>query len=388
MRSTGPGVPEAGQQADALAAAEARASRGPLRWVAPGLVGVVAAGTLSAWGAGAFSAAPASGGGLLAAPPATAPVVREDLSATTPVAATLGYAGSYPVIGQGGGTLTWLPNPGQVISQGQTVFQTGNGSPAVLLYGTVPDWRAMSAGTTGADVTQLNHDLVDLGYASRLDIASVGWDYYSTDTAYAVQQLEKHLGVSAPPGSLSLGQVVFGPGAIRVTQVTGSLGGPASGQVLQATSDEQVVTIALDVSQETEIAAGDAVSVTLPDGTSTPGVVASVGTVATTSASQQGQNAAATIPVTVTLSDPSAAGHVDQAPVTVNITTATAHDVLAVPVTALLARSPGGYVVEVTGPRGARRYVPVTPGIFDDGSGLMQVSGALNPGQRVVVAAS
>ena len=61
---------------------------------------------------------------------------------------------------------------------------------------------------------------------------------------------------------------------------------------------------------------------------------------------------------------------------------------LAVPVTALLAQSSGGYVVEVIGPRGARRWVAVRPGIFDDNSGLVQVTGALAPGQRVVVAAS
>ena len=84
----------------------------------------------------------------------------------TPVAATLGYAGTYTVAGQGGGTLTSLSHAGQVISQGQVVYQTGNGSPVVLLYGTVPDWRAMSEGTTGADVAQLNHDLVNLGYAA------------------------------------------------------------------------------------------------------------------------------------------------------------------------------------------------------------------------------
>ena len=52
--------------------------------------------------------------------------------------------------GQGGGTLTLLPQPGQVISQGQVLYRIGNGSPVVLLYGSVPDWRAMSEGTTGA----------------------------------------------------------------------------------------------------------------------------------------------------------------------------------------------------------------------------------------------
>jgi multidrug efflux pump subunit AcrA (membrane-fusion protein) len=78
----------------------------------------------------------------------------------------------------------------------------------------------------------------------------------------------------------------------------------------------------------------------------------------------------------------------EQAPVTVYITTATARGVLAVPVTALLARSPSGYVVEIAGPGSTRRYVPVRPGIFDDNSGLVQVTGALTLGQRVVVASS
>ena len=126
-------------------------------------------------------------------------------------------------------------------------------------------------------------------------------------------------------------------------------------------------------------------TVTLPDGTTTPGVVSSVSTVATTPV--VGRDHQHDIPVQVKLTDPAAAGSLDQAPVTVNITTATARGVLAVPVTALLAR-PGGYVVEVVGPGDRRLYVPVTPGIFDDTAGLVQVTGALTPGQRVVVAAS
>ena len=56
--------------------------------------------------------------------------------------------------------------------------------------------------------------------------------------------------------------------------------------------------------------------------------------------------------------------------------------------TALLAQSPGGYVVEVADPGNTRRWVPVTPGIYDGANGLVQVTGALTPGQRVVVAAS
>jgi hypothetical protein len=156
--------------------------------------------------------------------------------------------------------------------------------------------------------------------------------------------------------------------------------------VLAATSDEHVVTVPLDVSQQGEVKAGDKVTVTLPGGTTTPGSVSSVGTVATTSGS--GGNPVTTIPVQVKLTDPRAAGTLDQAPVTVNITTGTARGALVVPVTALVARSAGRYVVEVAGRGSARRWVPVTPGIFDDASGLVQVTGALTPGQRVVVAPS
>src|SRR6266568_3872819 len=181
-------------------------SRGRGRWVALGIVVVVAAGAVSAWRAGVFSPAASPGSGPQGAPaPATAAVTRQDLAAVTPVTATLGYARSYPVTGQGSGTLTWLPPAGQVIRQGQ------------VLYGSVPAWRTLDEGITGQDVSQLNHDLVQLGYADRADIVALGWDYYSWETTYAVQQLEEHLGVSSPPGSLSLGQVVFEPEALRVS---------------------------------------------------------------------------------------------------------------------------------------------------------------------------
>ena len=89
-----------------------RAARGG--WVAEGLVMVLAAaGAAGAWRAGVFAPAGSSGSGQQGpAAPATQAVIRVNLSATTPVTATLGYAGSYPVTGQGGGTLTWLPRSG------------------------------------------------------------------------------------------------------------------------------------------------------------------------------------------------------------------------------------------------------------------------------------
>jgi hypothetical protein len=349
------------------------------------VVVVVAAGAVAGWRAGVFSPAASPGAGQQGAPPsATQPVVRQNISSTTPETATLGYTGSYQVTGRGSGTLTSLPSAGSVIRQGQVLYRVNNGSPVVLMYGTVPAWRIMREGTTGSDVTQLNHDLVSLGYADSGYISALGWDYYSWETKYAVQLLEEDLGVSSPSGSLSLGSVVFEREALRVSQLAGSLGAPASGPILSATSDRHVVTVNLSTSMEGQVKAGNAVSVTLPDGTSTPGVITSVGTVAS------GSGSSATVPVTVTLTHPSAAGTWDQAPVTVYITTASSSGpVLAVPVTALLAQSSGGYVVEVIEPGNTRRYVPVQVGpIFDDTAGLVQVTGALTPGERVVVTSS
>jgi hypothetical protein len=346
--------------------------------MALGLVVVVAAGAVSAWRAGVISPTASSGAGQGAPAPATAAVTRQDLAATTPLTATLGYAGSYRVTGRDGGTLTWLPPAGRVIRQGHALYRTGNGSPVVL--------RPLGEGVTGQDVSQLNHDLVALRDADRADISALGWDYFSWETAAGVARLQSALGVSAPSGSLPLGSVVYEPEAIRVSQVTGILGGRASGPVLAATSDRHVVTVPLDASQQSQVKAGDQVTVTLPDGTTTPGAVSSVGTVATMSG--PGGDTTTTIPVQVALTDPRAAGTLDQAPVTVNITTATARDVLAVPVGALLAQATSRYVVEVVGSGNTRRWVPVKPGIFDDASGLVQVSGALAPGQRVVVPAS
>jgi hypothetical protein len=75
----------------------------------------------------------------------------------------------------------------------------------------------------------------------------------------------------------------------------------------------------------------------------------------------------------------------------VYVTTASARNVLAVPVTALVAqvKGMGGYEVDVVGPRGTGRWVPVRAWpVSDDNSGLVQVTGALIPGERVVVASS
>src|SRR5215472_8661086 len=329
---------------------------------------------------GPFSGAGHAGGGAAASgyPTSLSAIARRLLVSQTSVPATLGYAGSYTVTGHGG-TLTWLPAPGQVIGQGQVLYRVGNGTPVFLLYGRVPAWRALAVGVHGADVRQLNRALVALGCATRA-LLDPGSKYFTAATAYALEKLQARLGLPQT-GSLPLGQAVFLPSAIRVTAVPGALGAPAAGPVLAATSARHVVTIALDAAQQSEVKAGDKVGITLPSGRVTPGRVASVGKVATSGTSPQ-------VTVIVTLAHPKAAGTLDQAPVTVAITTASVKNALVVPVNALLARASGGYAVEeVTA--GRHHLVPVTLGLFDDAAGLVQVTGpGLAAGQTIVVPAS
>ncbi len=348
-------------------------------------------------------------------PPAnTATVEKRALSAMISVEGTLTYrarsdGSPYSIINQAQGTYTELPLLGQVISQGQSLYRV-NDSPVVLLYGSTPAYRSLSAGATGADVAELNADLVALGYATSAQLSPAS-DAFGSATTTALERLQAALG-EAQNGLLALGQAVFEPTAMRVTTMTAQPGGSGqTGQtVMQATSTTRQVQVALDASQQTDVAAGDKVTITLPNNQTTPGVVSSVGTVATCpssptdggssstsatpgtdscSSGSSGSSPTPTITVGVTPSDPAATGTWDQAPVQVGITTASLPSALVVPVTALLAQSVGGYAVEIVGAGGANHLVPVSLGLFDDADGLVQVTGSgLAAGQRVVVPAT
>ena len=326
------------------------------------------------------------------APTAFATVTEGTLSAQVEVDGTLGYAGNHTVIGQAQGVYTWLPAQGQVIRQGQVLYQVSE-SPVVLLYGRVPAYRSLYEGDNGPDVAELNADLVALGDTTWSEVGR-GSDWFSAATASGVDKLQSDLGATVT-GSLAQGAFVVEPSALRVASITASLGAAtAPGPVLQATSTDRQVVVNLDASQQAEVASGDAVTITMPGNSTTPGTVTSVGKVASSASSpassSPGTSGSASSPATVQVdiapSDSAATGILDQAPVQVTITSQVVRNALAVPVTALLGTTSGGYVVEVAEPRGRYAYVPVTLGIFDDAAGLVQVSGTLQPGEKIVEA--
>ena len=93
-------------------------------------------------------------------------VARQDLSSQTQVSAILGYADSYSVVNQAQGTVTSLPAVGPGRPPRARSSTEVSGAPVVLLYGSTPAYRALSEGMTGADVAELNADLVALGYVT------------------------------------------------------------------------------------------------------------------------------------------------------------------------------------------------------------------------------
>ena len=288
-------------------------------------------------------------------------------------------------------TYTTLPEVGQIVRRGQSLYSIG-GDPIVLLYGSVAPWRAFMTGMSpGRDVAELNANLRALGYGGGLTGGA-----FTSATDAAVRAFQSRHGLPVT-GQLLLGAIVFEPGPVRVTSVTPTLGAAVqAGPVLGITSTRRVVTIALDAAQQTNVKVGDPVTITLPDNSTTPGRVSFVGTVATTPPSDNsgsggagGGSSTPTIEVDVAPTDPAATGRLDQAPVNVSITTGNVNDALVVPVNALLALSSGGYALEEIQADGAHRLEAVQLGLFDDADGLVQVTGpGVAAGQRVVVPAT
>ena len=336
-------------------------------------------------------------GGLAdnADPTSVTTVSQGDISSQTQVSGTVGYSGSYTVVNQAQGTITWLPTIGQVVSEGHVLYDV-SASPVVLLYGATPAFRTLSEGatdsaTSGADVAELNYDLVALGYLTSADISSEPSDF-TAYTKAGVEELQAVLGLTQN-GVLSLGQFVFLPSAARVTSfgqntVLGGSAQPGS-PIMSATSTTRVVTIDLNADQQGDVAVGDKVTITLPNNQTTTGTVTSVGTVATTPSSDGSGNSSPTITVLVSPDNPSATGSLDQAPVEVSITAGSAKNAFIVPVDALLPLASGGYALEVVGAKGVHTLEPVTLGLFDDANEEVQVSGpGVFAGQRIVIPAT
>jgi peptidoglycan hydrolase-like protein with peptidoglycan-binding domain len=297
-----------------------------------------------------------------------------------------------------------------VIDRGGALWRIDD-LPVVLMYGSVPAYRTLKEGVSdGPDVTELNENLVDLGfdpYGAITASSPEGDDEaFSEATAAAVKRLQKADGLPET-GEVELGRVVCAPGARRVTDVKVTLGQDPPGKhkrspgkdkgkpakeqpaqdkpaaespakekaateksakddpgkespsgeagagevVLTTTSTQQIVQLKVKPEQQQLAKLGETVTVQLPGGGEAPGRVTEVGTVASESSGagdepKGSSGESGESTIPVTIALDHHVAHLDEAPVSVELVKSIRHNVLTVPATALIATAGGGYAVE------------------------------------------
>ena len=257
--------------------------RRPGRVVAVIFVAVVAVGGGVATWLAAQGWGQAAGQETVTLPPATAEVTRQTLTATTSFDGELGYGVATPTANRLNGTITELPEIGDVIKQGQPLYAV-DGQPVILLYGKLPAYRTLAEGDEGPDVEQWERSLEQLGY----DGFTVD-DEYTWRTAQAVEEWQEDLGIEET-GTVELGRVVVLPGPRRIDSLDAQLGAVATpGQaVLSHTATAKAVTVELEPADLEQVHVGAKVTVELPDGEK---VAAKITELATEVAAGSGQDA-------------------------------------------------------------------------------------------------
>ncbi|MGK2349550.1 peptidoglycan-binding protein [Actinomyces sp. W5033] len=353
-------------------------------FLALGTVAVLAAGA----GAGAFASktgpfAPEPKPTASAFTGATDTVTRGDLKGETSVTGTLRYADPHKLKSGFDGVLVQVPSSGTVLTHGDVIYSTGS-EYAYLMHGAIPAWRSFEAGMdNGEDIRQLETILQGMGYFENEPDNRFTW--YTTN---AIMKWQKAVGLPQT-GTIPLGRMVFVPGDLRVGTVSARVGDRVGidSEICDVTSTTQVVESNVKLSDQRLAVVGTAVTITLPDATTTTGTISAVGT-PTEKSSGSGSGGSETkervIPITVTLDDASATANFQEVSVTVALPSETREDVLSVPVGALLALTPNQFGVEIVESDGTTRKVPVTIGLF--AGGRVEVSGDdIAEGTRVVV---
>ena len=314
---------------------------------------------------------------------ATATVTKGDLVGETTVQGTLHYADSYTLKSAFEGVVTALPTPGTTLTQGSHVY-TVAGNNTYLLHGATPAWRAFEEGMSdGEDVTQLETSLSELGYFEATPNAHFDWN-----TIAAIKKWQKALSLPQS-GSLPLGTVLFAPEDLRIGALKARVGDNATmeTELFTASSSRQVISANLKLSDQALGVVGNSVTVRLPgSATTTTGTITSVEPPREKDSEEGSKETTKEriIPITVTPDDTSALEGLQEASVSLGLTSQTRTGVLSVPLGALVALSTDQFGVEVVDEKGEIRRVPVTVGLF--AGDRVEVSGdEIAEGQRVVV---
>jgi peptidoglycan hydrolase-like protein with peptidoglycan-binding domain len=326
--------------------------------------------------------------GTVAKAVTTAKVTKANLLDTEQDDGSLGYDDQQTLRSGVRGVLTSLPDEGATVGRGQTLYRVDD-KPVTLWYGTLPLYRTLVGGVDdGPDVAQLERNLDALAYGEGLTVD----DHFTSATTDAVKAWQADHGLEET-GRIDATQVVFVGHPVRVGEHKASVGDQVipGAPVAAISSTTRVATVELAADSVGIARVGDKVDIELPSGRTVRGTITDVGKVAkagSTSGSSGGSGSSeVTVTVTIRVDQPKQTGDLDQTPVKVDFAKQRKQDVLAVPVTALVALAKGGYAVEVNDPTtNTTRLVKVTTGLF--AGGQVEVRGAgLQQGQRVVVPA-
>jgi hypothetical protein len=154
--------------------------------------------------------------------------------------------------------------------------------------------------------------------------------------------------------------------------------------MLDLTSVDEIVKLAVDPQLAPSIHPGDEIRFTTTDGTAIPGTIVSVAPVAVAPPDTgNGPPQGPSVEVIAAATDPAPLADLEGTDLLADVTTGTAPDAMAVPVAALVVLADGSFGVEVAA-AGTTRFVQVTPGIYDRTMVEIQGSG-IAPGDQVVV---
>ena len=274
-------------------------------------------------------------------------------------------------------------------------------SGAILLYGSKPSWREFKSGMSdGVDVLQLKENLLVLGYGTlnELDMD----DKFTPAVEDSIARMQRDYGFQVT-GRFAFGEVLFvpGPSFIEASQAFPTVGAAISqnstlvflipmqeveteiaedGGFSEVTVSLQGVSTQIEVGDQDLLSLGSEVEIELPDEQIIMGTVSSVGEVAVVPQDGQGSPY---LEVEIDLLKGIDYRQWTGAQVNISVTKSVATNVLAAPVTSLLALLGGGYALEVVG-NGASRLVAVEVGTYADN--WVEVRGAdLDENTEVVI---
>jgi peptidoglycan hydrolase-like protein with peptidoglycan-binding domain len=296
--------------------------------------------------------------------------------------------------------ITGLPRTGQILSQGAVAF-TISGRPTFLLDGSLPSYRDLGPGMSGADVRQLERALQRIGLSpGRVD------GRYDAATGHAVSALYRRRGFQPIvasqaqlnavrprearfiPGASSSGgvqlpsdEVIFVPRSpLRVTKVGTRLGATPSGSLITVTNSVVSVDGSLPVDQAGLVKPGTKVLIDEPAlGIKATGRVARV-------ADRPGTDGVDGFHVffEVVVDNPPPALVGTSVRLTVPVKS-TGKAQMVVPISAVTLGPDGGSRVQRAAD-GKTEFITVEPGLAADGYVAIKAPyGGLAPGDQVVV---